>query len=203
MLTMKFWSSCLCLPDARIIGCTLSLCLWGCHGRRVVVKEEITELVFFFCLTWVWGRDLGSQMLHKNHLYWVISSSPALIFFNIINTRCKWHEENDILFCALAVCKKSTYCISNSLATLFGIQLTGAHVPLQDHEASNSVTPKMVVLDAGPYQVRKPLLLADPWIYITSLRENLFVFLVSSLILSTVSLLAFSSEDLFSSVIWR
>ena len=74
-------------------------------------------------------------------------------------------------------------------------------MPLQDYEASNSVTPKMVVLDAGRYQVRKPLLLADPWIYITSLRENLFVFLVSSLILSTVSLLAFSSEDLLSSVI--
>nr|AAH34310.1 MAEL protein [Homo sapiens] len=66
--------------------------------------------------------------------------------------RCKWHEENDILFCALAVCKKIAYCISNSLATLFGIQLTEAHVPLQDYEASNSVTPKMVVLDAGRYQ---------------------------------------------------
>ncbi|ELK29894.1 Protein maelstrom like protein [Myotis davidii] len=66
--------------------------------------------------------------------------------------RCKWHEENDILFCALAVCKKIAYCISNSLATLFGIQLTGAHVPLQDYEASNRVTPKMVILDAGRYQ---------------------------------------------------
>ncbi|KAF3823462.1 hypothetical protein GH733_010898, partial [Mirounga leonina] len=44
------------------------------------------------------------------------------------------------------------YCISNSLATLFGIQLTETHVPLQDYEASNSVTPKMVVLDAGRYQ---------------------------------------------------
>ncbi|KAH0502620.1 Protein maelstrom-like protein [Microtus ochrogaster] len=69
-----------------------------------------------------------------------------------VSRRCKWHEENDILFCALAVCKKIAYCISNSLATLFGIQLTGAHVPLQDYEASNSVTPKMVVLDAGRYQ---------------------------------------------------
>ncbi|XP_057350952.1 protein maelstrom homolog isoform X4 [Manis pentadactyla] len=44
------------------------------------------------------------------------------------------------------------YCISNSLATLFGIQLTEAHIPLQDYEASGSVTPKMVVLDAGRYQ---------------------------------------------------
>nr|KAF6413702.1 maelstrom spermatogenic transposon silencer [Molossus molossus] len=66
--------------------------------------------------------------------------------------RCKWHEEHDILFCALAVCKKIAYCISNSLATLFGIQLTEAHVPLRDYEASNRVTPKMVVLDAGRYQ---------------------------------------------------
>ncbi|MEJ1270296.1 maelstrom spermatogenic transposon silencer [Cricetulus griseus] len=71
--------------------------------------------------------------------------------------QCKWHEENDILFCALAVCKKIAYCISNSLATLFGIQLTGAHVPLQDYEASNSVTPKMVVLDAGRYQIAESI----------------------------------------------
>ncbi|KAI4548686.1 hypothetical protein MG293_001016 [Ovis ammon polii] len=71
---------------------------------------------------------------------------------SVLPIPCKWHEENDILFCALAVCKKIAYCISNSLATLFGIQLTEAHVPLQDYEASNSVTPKMVVLDAGRYQ---------------------------------------------------
>lgn len=68
-------------------------------------------------------------------------------------------------------------------------------MPLQDYEASNSVTPKMVVLDAGRYQVRKRLLLAESWVYVTSLRENVllffFFFLVSSLILSTVSLLGF------------
>ncbi|GAB1285652.1 Protein maelstrom homolog [Apodemus speciosus] len=83
---------------------------------------------------------------------WVRSLLDVAMWDYSSNTRCKWHEENDILFCALAVCKKIAYCISNSLATLFGIQLTGAHVPLQDYEASNSVTPKMVVLDAGRYQ---------------------------------------------------
>uniref|UniRef100_A0A5F9CKV4 Protein maelstrom homolog n=1 Tax=Oryctolagus cuniculus TaxID=9986 RepID=A0A5F9CKV4_RABIT len=83
---------------------------------------------------------------------WVRSLLEVAMWDYSSNTRCKWHEENDILFCALAVCKKVAYCISNSLATLFGIQLTGAHVPLQDYEASNSVTPKMVVLDAGRFQ---------------------------------------------------
>uniref|UniRef100_A0A8C5KA98 Protein maelstrom homolog n=1 Tax=Jaculus jaculus TaxID=51337 RepID=A0A8C5KA98_JACJA len=83
---------------------------------------------------------------------WVRSLLDVAMWDYSSNTRCKWHEENDILFCALAVCKKITYCISNSLATLFGIRLTGTHIPLQDYEASSSVTPKMVVLDAGRYQ---------------------------------------------------
>ncbi|XP_011372500.1 protein maelstrom homolog isoform X2 [Pteropus vampyrus] len=83
---------------------------------------------------------------------WVRSLLDVAMWDYSSNTRCKWHEENDILFCALAVCKKIAYCISNSLATHFGIQLTEAHVPLQDYEASSSVTPKMVVLDAGRYQ---------------------------------------------------
>ncbi|XP_011946507.1 PREDICTED: protein maelstrom homolog isoform X1 [Cercocebus atys] len=83
---------------------------------------------------------------------WIRSLLDVAMWDYSSNTRCKWHEENDTLFCALAVCKKIAYCISNSLATLFGIQLTEAHVPLQDYEASNSVTPKMVVLDAGRYQ---------------------------------------------------
>ncbi|KAM5202400.1 protein maelstrom homolog isoform 2-T2 [Hipposideros larvatus] len=83
---------------------------------------------------------------------WVRSLLDVAMWDYSSNTRCKWHEVNDILFCALAVCKKTAYCISNSLAPHFGIQLTEAHVPLQDYKASSSVTPKMVVLDAGRYQ---------------------------------------------------
>ncbi|XP_049633547.1 protein maelstrom homolog [Suncus etruscus] len=93
------------------------------------------------------------QKYHKEpSKTWVRSLLDVAMWDYSSNTRCKWHEENDILFCALAVCKKIAYCISNSLATLFGIHLTEAHVPLQDYETSNSVTPKMVVLDAGRYQ---------------------------------------------------
>ncbi|XP_036891032.1 protein maelstrom homolog isoform X1 [Sturnira hondurensis] len=83
---------------------------------------------------------------------WVRSLLDVAMWDYSSNTRCKWHEENDTLSCALAVCKKVAYCISNSLATLFGIRLTEAHVPLQDYEASSRVTPKMVILDAGRYQ---------------------------------------------------
>ncbi|XP_054443541.1 protein maelstrom homolog [Pteronotus mesoamericanus] len=83
---------------------------------------------------------------------WVRSLLDVAMWDYSSHTRCKWHEENDTLSCALAVCKKIAYCISNSLATLFGIQLTEAHVPLQDYEASSQVTPKMVILDAGRYQ---------------------------------------------------
>ncbi|XP_069058841.1 protein maelstrom homolog isoform X2 [Pleurodeles waltl] len=69
------------------------------------------------------------------------------------NTRCKWHEENDVLFCALASCKKIAYCISSALAPLYEIPLSNAHLPLQDSDPHNSMNPKMVVLDAGRFQV--------------------------------------------------
>lgn len=45
------------------------------------------------------------------------------------NTRCKWHEENDMWCCALASCKKVTYCISKALASVYGVTLTPAHLP--------------------------------------------------------------------------
>uniref|UniRef100_A0A6I8NJF3 Protein maelstrom homolog n=1 Tax=Ornithorhynchus anatinus TaxID=9258 RepID=A0A6I8NJF3_ORNAN len=47
------------------------------------------------------------------------------------------------------------YCISNSLATLFGITLTQAHVPLQDYEPSGHLNPKTVVVDAGRFQKQR------------------------------------------------
>ncbi|KAM8976953.1 protein maelstrom homolog [Pelodytes ibericus] len=67
------------------------------------------------------------------------------------NTRCKWHEENDMWYCALASCKKMTYCISKALASVYGITITPAHLPSSesDHQSAN---PKIVVLDAKRYQ---------------------------------------------------
>ncbi|XP_069492070.1 protein maelstrom homolog [Ambystoma mexicanum] len=71
------------------------------------------------------------------------------------NTRCKWHEDNDILFCALGSCKKIAYCISSALTSVYEIPLTNAHLPLQDSDPHNDKNPKMVVLDAGRFQRQK------------------------------------------------
>ncbi|CAN2387770.1 Maelstrom spermatogenic transposon silencer, partial [Pristimantis euphronides] len=69
------------------------------------------------------------------------------------NTRCKWHEDNDMWYCALASCKKVTYCISRSLASVYGVVLTSAHLPnLQPKDKQKSVNCKTVVLDAKRYQ---------------------------------------------------
>ncbi|XP_075449714.1 protein maelstrom homolog isoform X2 [Ascaphus truei] len=70
------------------------------------------------------------------------------------NTRCKWHEEKDILFCSLASCKKITYCISRALAPVYGINLTPAHLPTREKDVQNSGNPKIVVLDAKRFQNR-------------------------------------------------
>ncbi|XP_067402399.1 protein maelstrom homolog isoform X2 [Emydura macquarii macquarii] len=83
---------------------------------------------------------------------WVRNLLDVFMWDYSSNTRCKWHEENDILFCALATCKKAAYCISSSLASVYGVSLTAAHLPLQDHDSNNHINPKMVVLDAGRFQ---------------------------------------------------
>nr|XP_005283749.1 protein maelstrom homolog isoform X1 [Chrysemys picta bellii] len=86
---------------------------------------------------------------------WVRNLLDVFMWDYSSNTRCKWHEENDILFCALASCKKTAYCISNTLASVYGVSLTTAHLPLQDYDSSNNINPKVVVLDAGRFQKRR------------------------------------------------
>ncbi|XP_066064192.1 protein maelstrom homolog isoform X2 [Chamaea fasciata] len=70
------------------------------------------------------------------------------------NTRCKWHEENDIICCALASCKKMGYCISKSFASAYGVSLTAAHLPLQSSDCDQSTNTRIVKPDAGHVQVR-------------------------------------------------
>ncbi|KAM4046729.1 protein maelstrom homolog isoform 2-T2 [Anomaloglossus baeobatrachus] len=70
------------------------------------------------------------------------------------NTRCKWHEDNDMWYCALASCKKITYCISRALASVYNVVLTGAHLPnLQPNDTQRSENSKTVILDAKRYQL--------------------------------------------------
>uniref|UniRef100_A0A8D0DGM7 Protein maelstrom homolog n=1 Tax=Salvator merianae TaxID=96440 RepID=A0A8D0DGM7_SALMN len=97
--------------------------------------------------------ELYYQKLQKEpSKTWVCNILDASMWDYSSNTRCKWHEENDILFCALATCKKIAYCISNSLASMYDIQLTASHVPLHEKNSQNTMNPKMVILDAGRFQ---------------------------------------------------
>ncbi|KAM6319808.1 protein maelstrom homolog [Podargus strigoides] len=86
---------------------------------------------------------------------WVSRELDVFLWDFFSNTRCKWHEENDILYCALASCKKIAYCISKSLANLYGVPLTAAHLPLQDCDYGASTNTKLVILDAGRFQETK------------------------------------------------
>uniref|UniRef100_A0A8B9Z5G8 Maelstrom spermatogenic transposon silencer n=1 Tax=Buteo japonicus TaxID=224669 RepID=A0A8B9Z5G8_9AVES len=85
---------------------------------------------------------------------WVCREMDVFLWDFSSNTRCKWHEENDILCCALASCKKIAYCISKCLASVYGVSLTAAHLPLQDSNYGESTSTKMVILDTGRFQVR-------------------------------------------------
>ncbi|XP_051497168.1 protein maelstrom homolog [Apus apus] len=83
---------------------------------------------------------------------WVSREMDVFLWDFSSNTRCKWHEENDIVCCALASCKKIAYCISKSLANVYGVSLTAAHLPLQDSDYGESTNTKMVILDARRFQ---------------------------------------------------
>uniref|UniRef100_A0A670Y2W1 Protein maelstrom homolog n=1 Tax=Pseudonaja textilis TaxID=8673 RepID=A0A670Y2W1_PSETE len=85
---------------------------------------------------------------------WVCNTLDASMWDYSGNTRCEWHEKNDIVFCALATCKKIAYCISNSLANMYEIHLTASHLPLTEKNCKSTTNPKMIVLDAGRFQVR-------------------------------------------------
>ncbi|XP_044297698.1 protein maelstrom homolog [Varanus komodoensis] len=98
--------------------------------------------------------DLYYQKLQKEpSKTWVCNTLDASMWDYSVNTRCRWHEENDVLFCALATCKKIAYCISNSLANMYEIQLTSSHLPLREKDSQSTINPKMIVLDAGRFQV--------------------------------------------------
>ncbi|XP_062983675.1 LOW QUALITY PROTEIN: protein maelstrom homolog [Elgaria multicarinata webbii] len=97
--------------------------------------------------------ELYCQKLQKEpSKTWVCNTLDASMWDYSGNTRCQWHEENDVLFCALATCKKIAYCISNSLANMYEIQLTPSHLPLWEKVSQSTVNPKMIVLDAGRFQ---------------------------------------------------
>ncbi|XP_054370018.1 protein maelstrom homolog [Molothrus ater] len=86
---------------------------------------------------------------------WVYRKLDVCLWDFSSNTRCKWHEENDIICCALASCKKMGYCISKSFAGVYGVPLTAAHLPLQDSDCDQGTNTRIVKLDAGHTQKMK------------------------------------------------
>uniref|UniRef100_A0A8C6VI86 Protein maelstrom homolog n=1 Tax=Naja naja TaxID=35670 RepID=A0A8C6VI86_NAJNA len=92
---------------------------------------------------------------------WVCNTLDASMWDYSGNTRCEWHEKNDIVFCALATCKKIAYCISNSLANMYEIHLTASHLPLTEKNCKSTTNPKMVVLDAGRFQIFSPFAISS------------------------------------------
>ncbi|XP_065600180.1 protein maelstrom homolog [Cyrtonyx montezumae] len=86
---------------------------------------------------------------------WVFRELNVVLWDFSSNTRCKWHEENDILYCALASCKKMAYCISRSFAGSYGVSLTAAHLPLEDLYFRFSHNLRQLILDAARFQEMK------------------------------------------------
>uniref|UniRef100_A0A8D2L704 Protein maelstrom homolog n=1 Tax=Varanus komodoensis TaxID=61221 RepID=A0A8D2L704_VARKO len=113
-----------------------------------MAREAVNHLVLLSAEDLV--VDLYYQKLQKEpSKTWVCNTLDASMWDYSVNTRCRWHEENDVLFCALATCKKIAYCISNSLANMYEIQLTSSHLPLREKDSQSTINPKMIVLDAG------------------------------------------------------
>ncbi|XP_010137531.1 PREDICTED: protein maelstrom homolog, partial [Buceros rhinoceros silvestris] len=109
------------------------------------------------CLDLLAVEDLVIEMYRKKHQKepsksWVSEELDVFKWDFCSNTRCKWHEENDIVWCALASCKKIAYCISKSLASAYGVSVTAAHLPLQDSDYGENNIVKTVILDAGRFQ---------------------------------------------------
>ncbi|XP_017686298.1 PREDICTED: protein maelstrom homolog isoform X1 [Lepidothrix coronata] len=119
-----------------------------CLGRMATVAG-IESPVELFAV-----EDLIVELYLKKYLKepsktWVSRKLDVCLWDFSSNTRCKWHEENDIICCALASCKKIAYCISRSLANVYGVPLTAAHLPLGVSHCDQSTSTGIVKLDAG------------------------------------------------------
>ncbi|CAH3119717.1 unnamed protein product [Pocillopora meandrina] len=71
--------------------------------------------------------ESGSTMgISKSKATELISST---IFDYEPNSRCDWHEKQEVKFCALGTVLRYCYCISDFLCSVYGIPLTPNHVP--------------------------------------------------------------------------
>lgn len=55
------------------------------------------------------------------------------------NTRCQYHEEKEVKHCALGVVNRYAFAMSDSLCTLFDVQLTKKHIPIREDTGAITV----------------------------------------------------------------
>ncbi|XP_022103186.1 protein maelstrom homolog [Acanthaster planci] len=62
------------------------------------------------------------------------------------DTRCKYHEENEVTVdnCALGKAKKNCFCLSDALASIYNIELTSSHLPERQDVSTYLVIPPPV-----------------------------------------------------------
>ncbi|XP_072901422.1 protein maelstrom homolog isoform X5 [Hemitrygon akajei] len=80
----------------------------------------------------------------------------VMVWDYAMNTRCKWHDEHDIVYCALATTKKYAYCISDSLSSIYKFEITAAHIPKREFTYGTILNPKVLVLDHSCQQTKVP-----------------------------------------------
>nr|XP_006124292.1 protein maelstrom homolog isoform X2 [Pelodiscus sinensis] len=102
-----------------------------------------------WCLKWM-AKEAGTESHLELHsvedllveLYkWKLQKEPSKTWVHNLLDVFMWDYSSN-----------TSYCISNTLASVYGFSLTAAHLPLQDYDSSNNINPKMVVLDAGRFQ---------------------------------------------------
>ncbi|XP_051870109.1 protein maelstrom homolog [Pristis pectinata] len=127
-----------------------------------------------WCLNWLACKSGGSSIpvnvfeleelivkLYEHKLKERPSKASVERMLNVMvwdyatNTRCKWHDQHDVVYCALATTKKYTYCISDSLASVYEFEITTAHIPKRELTYGTVLNPKVLVLDHH-YQQAKP-----------------------------------------------
>ncbi|XP_070556218.1 protein maelstrom homolog isoform X2 [Ptychodera flava] len=67
------------------------------------------------------------------------------------DTRCPYHEELEVIYCSLGICKRHCFCLSDAFANIYNIELSSAHLPekpdgcpyrvIEPHRLTLNVTP--------------------------------------------------------------
>ncbi|KAI0213529.1 maelstrom-like protein [Lamellibrachia satsuma] len=83
----------------------------------------------------------------------VVEMLTTSVFDYEANTRCPWHEEQQVRYCALGTVKRFTFALSDALAQIYDFELTPAHLPTRSDDVAVAYTiipPSAIQLDRTP-----------------------------------------------------